>query len=466
MRVALIYTPYKPHTVFSENISVVDENFCFGPPIILAYVAALIEKSGHEVMLLDAHVLSLSYPEILARVRAFGPDLLGFRFESYHFHESRHLAGYLKEHLGIPVMGGGINITLYPRESLTHTEIDYGFIGEVFYSVPRFLDTVKDQKEFASIPGLVYRDNGQIIVNKPDEQVVDFSEYPFPARHHLPHDRYSSFVSQRKNYSIVLTSVGCPFNCTFCVISKIPYRERDPINVVDELEECYHRYGIREVDFFDGALFVNKERIIRMCQEMRRRKLDIDWSCRSRVDIVDEVLLQEAAHAGCRRVFYGIETASEETLKKINKEVTIPQIIKTISLSRKAGIQPLGFFMVGNPGETSEAIHDSIEFAKRLKLSYVQVCRSIAKPRTLLDESVIKHTGRDYWREYILDETKAARFPTPWTTFSHEELIAYTKKFYRSFYLRPAIVFERLCKLRSFSELKRYVRIALKMLFS
>ena len=466
MRVALIYVPYKPHTVFSENIPVVDENFCLGPPIILAYVAAVIERAGHTVTLIDAHALSLSREETLARLREFKPEVLGFRFETYHFHETLAWAAYFKKMLRVPVIGGGINITLYPFESMSHGAIDYGIAGEAIVPLPQLLDALEKGKDVSHIPGLLYRVKAQPVLNPPSETCIDFNEYPFPARHLLPNEKYSSFVSQRKNYTILLSSVGCPFKCTFCVISKIPYRKRDPLNVVDEIEKCYRDNGVREIDFFDGALFVDKERIIRMAREIRRRKIDIYWSCRSRVDLVNEELLDEVSRSGCKRIFYGIESADDSMLKNIRKEITLDQIEQTIEMTRSFGIQPLGFFMIGNPGETKKTVEKSIAFAKKLRLSYVQVCRTIAKPRTGLDDELVREGGTDYWSEYIRDASKARRLPTPWTGLTPAEQERYTKKFYRSFYMRPAVVFERLRNLKSFSELVRYVKVAVKVLMS
>lgn len=465
MKVALLYPPYKPHTVFSENLKAVDDEFCFGPPIILAYVAAILERAGHKVMLLDANALGLSKEGAFYALKDFKPDLIGVRLETYHFHETLDWVRYLKPKIKVPVIAGGINVLLYPSESLSYKEIDFGIIGEAIDSLPELLRKLETREDVTRIKGLVYRDRDKVIVNPPENKRIDFNTYPFPARHLLPNERYYSFVSQRKNFTIMLTSVGCPFKCRFCVISKIPYRQRDPRSVIDEIEECYKKHGIREIDFFDGALFVDKDRIIKICREIRKRKIKIDWSCRSRVDLVDEGLLKEAAESGCRRIFYGIESASQEILENINKKVRLDQIEQAITLTRKYAIQPLGFFMVGNPGETKETVNESIRFAKRLKLSFVQVCRAIAKPGTDLDEMLIKKYNRDYWREYVSGNIRDQRLPVPWTSLTDKEMERYTKDFYRSFYFRPSIILDRLCKLKSFRELSRYIKVALKMFF-
>ena len=124
MRVALIFPSYEPK-VFSENLKTVDEEFCLAPPIILAYVAAILEKHGHEVLLVDVRALNLSKEGLLQLVRGFRPDILGFRAETYHFHDALDCMKYLKSYLRIPVFTGGVNMGLYPKETLSHDEIDY-----------------------------------------------------------------------------------------------------------------------------------------------------------------------------------------------------------------------------------------------------------------------------------------------------------------------------------------------------
>src|SRR3989338_8782939 len=129
MKITLVFPPYR-HKIFSENLSTVDEEFCLAPPIILAYVAGILEKHGHKVILIDARALNLSKEETLSRLELFEPDIIGFRAETYHFHDALDWIRYFKQHLKVPVISGGINLLLYPKETLSHPEVDYGIIGE------------------------------------------------------------------------------------------------------------------------------------------------------------------------------------------------------------------------------------------------------------------------------------------------------------------------------------------------
>lgn len=464
MKIALIHCPFG-HRVFSENLKVVDEEFCLAPPIVLAYVAAILEKSGHQVMIIDANALKLTKEKALQKLSGFLPDIIGFRADTYWFHRVTEWAGYFKEHLKAKVVIGGINIALYPEESLSYACFDYGISGEANKSFPELLHCLKNNLSPEHIPGLVYRLGGKILANPVSENPIDFDDYPFPARHLLPNHLYGSFTSQRKNFTIILTSTGCPYKCTFCAIHRLPFRQRTFLSIVDEIEQCYRDFGVREIDFFDATFFINKSRDRQICDEMLKRKIKVEWSCRSRVDLVDKECLEKAYSAGCRKIYYGIESVSSDVLGNISKGIKVKQIKEAIALTHDSGISPLGFFMVGNPGDTKESILATIDFAKSLKLDYIQVCRTIAKPNTELNDTLIRMTGRDYWREYISGKFVEARFPTPWTGLSDKELEYYVRKFYDDFYFRPSYILKRLRKSKSINELSRYIMTAVKWFF-
>ncbi|UCB57004.1 MAG: glycosyltransferase [Candidatus Omnitrophota bacterium] len=464
MRIALIFPPYT-HKIFSENLAVVDEEFCVAPPIILAYVAAILEAHGHKVMLLDAKVLSLSKEEALERIRAFKPDILGFRAETYHFHDALDWVRYLKHRLNVPVVAGGLNLSMYPKETLSHSEIDYGIVGEAIESLPRLVSALEYGDSVSEIPGVIHRnkEKGDVIINSPAEKYVDFDSYPFPARHLLPNEKYYSFISQRKNFTVMVTATGCPFKCNFCAIPHL-YRPRSVKNVIDEIEACYRDFNVREIDFFDPVLFINKNRALELFHEIKKRKLDIEWSCRSRVDAVDNEILREAAGAGCRQIYYGIESVDPQILHTIKKEIGPAQVKQAIKWSKRYGIRAMGFFMVGNQGETKESVRRTIGFAKDLGLEFIQVCRTIAKPGTNLDKIMIEKSGKDYWREHVSGKKIEGRLPTSWSTLSEPEIEALTKEFYLKFYFRPKIIWSRVLQLKSISELTRYIKVAWRML--
>ena len=467
MKIALIHPPFH-HRKFSENLKVVDEEFTLSPPIILAYIAAILERASHSVILIDAHSLKLSQEDAFKKADEFNPDLIGFRLDTYGFQESLEWIRYFKLKIGKPIMVGGINLSIYPKETMAHKEIDYGLIGEAIESLPMFLKCFGDETRYKKIPGLCWRDaNGAVIINPEAKSLVPFDNYPFPARHLLPNHVYNSFVSQVKNFTIMLTSTGCPYKCKFCAIAALNHwRQRSVENVIKEIEQCYYDYGIREIDFFDATFFVNKQWSIKFCEEIIKRKLNISWTARSRVDLADEDVLKMAAKAGCRMIFWGIESSSRNVLHQVNKEITPQQVPYAIKTAKKFGIRNLGFLMVGNPGDTEKSIKQTVEFAKGLDLDYVQICRAIPKPNTQFHKELIQKTGFDYWKEFVSLKVGEERIPMHWIDMPQDKVEKLLKWSYYSFYFRPGYILKILFKIKSIGEFIRYATTALKMLFN
>ncbi|RLI95744.1 MAG: hypothetical protein DRO99_05415 [Candidatus Aenigmatarchaeota archaeon] len=462
MKIALVFPPYH-HKEFSENLSVVDDEFGKYPPLNLAYVAAILEKSGHEVILIDSNALGLSKHETLKMVREFGPDFMGFMLTTYMFRETCSWIEYLKKNTGVPVFVGGINVWNYPEETIEKDYIDYAIIGPSSESLPRFIDAVEKGRPLDRIRGIAYMKGGKKIVNQPVSFDENIDELPFPARHLLPNSRYYSFISKRKNFTIMLLSKGCPYKCTFCAITNIPYYQRGIDSVMVEIKECYYRYGIREIDFFDACFTVNREYVIKLCKFIMDSDMDFDWSCRTRVDLVDDELLHYMSRAGCKRIYYGIESASENILSIMNKGINLKKIKESIRLTKKHGIKALGFFMLGNPGETIESMNATIKLSKELDLDYVQFMHTIPKPMTVLDNEM-KSGNHDYWREYVAGRADERRIETDWCDLPENLIDRYIRMAYISFYLRPSYILKTMLEIKSFHELKRYIKSAAKMM--
>jgi len=464
MRLALIFNPFA-YKVFEENIRVVQKYFGLFPPLSLAWVAAIAEQAGHEVIIIDARTLKLNKEDVLARLKEFRPDIMGFMMTTYMYRDTLEWITFFKKELMVPVVVGGYNLRVYPRESVVPAEIDFGVVEQAYYTVPALLRELEKGRHFEQVPGLLYKKDGKIEMT-PHELEIDFDKFPNPARHLLPNELYAEFPTQKKNFTVMITSLGCPFKCTFCEAGGTIYSPRSPLTVAKEIEECYSKFKIREIDIFDYEFTASRNRVLEICNLIREKKLLVEWACRSRVDTVDADLLKEMKDAGCRRIYFGIESGSQNILDGFNKRITLKKVKETMGVCRDLGIQTLGFFLVGVPGETKKTVRQTLRFAKELDCDYVQFSKLLAKPLTSMWKALKQEKpGWDYWRDWILGKEEDRELPRPWTELSNHQINDLARYCYVRYHLRFSFILKSILSLKSFTEFKRKLRAFLDMVF-
>ncbi|MEY3209624.1 MAG: hypothetical protein RIT28_105, partial [Pseudomonadota bacterium] len=367
LRVALVYPPYGP--VKNEpGIKTVKENYGIFPSLSLLYVAGILESAGAEVLFIDAHAEGLTLDETVARLEAFGPSYIGYTITTYLFFQTLDWIKAIKARTGTPTIVGGVHLSIYPRETLTHESIDYAVTGEAELSLPNLLHALENRRDLRDVKGIAFRvggptqTGGEVVVT-PTEKTIDVDEVPFPARRLIDNSLYYSFISKYKNFTCFITSRGCPYKCIFCEQGSKAFRARSPKNVVDELELCVNEFGIRELDFFDSSFTIRKDRVIEICEEINRRKLDIVWAARTRVDCITKDVLSAMRRAGCARIYYGVESGNREILKVLKKSTSLELVKRVVRETREEGIDTFGYFMLGNPYETPATIRQTIRLA-------------------------------------------------------------------------------------------------------
>jgi anaerobic magnesium-protoporphyrin IX monomethyl ester cyclase len=269
LKVALVYPPYG--AVKNEpGIKAVKENYGIFPSLSLLYVAGVLEAAGCEVLFIDAHAENLGLDETVARLRAFGPEYVGYTITTYLFFQTLDWIKAIKALVDVPTIVGGVHLSIYPKETLTHEAIDYAVTGEAEASLPALLTALTRGGELSEIKGIAYRVGGPVseggrVHVTPNAPTVDVDESPLPARHLIDNSLYYSFISKYRNFTCFITSRGCPYKCIFCEQGSKAFRARSPMGVVDELEMSYNEFGIREFDFFDSSFTIRKNRVIAIC---------------------------------------------------------------------------------------------------------------------------------------------------------------------------------------------------------
>lgn len=468
LRVALVYPPYGP--VQNEpGLKAVKENYGIFPSLSLLYVAGILERAGCEVLFIDAHAEGLTLDQTVARLRAFGPAYIGYTITTYLFFQTLDWIRAIKALVPVPTIVGGVHLSIYPKETLTHEAIDYAVTGEAELSLPDLLHALETGRDLHTVNGVAFRpdgrpvaEGGEVVVT-PAAGTVDVDEAPLPARHLLDNTLYYSFISKYKNFSVFITSRGCPYKCIFCEQGSKAFRARSPKNVVDELELCVREFGIRELDFFDSSFTIRKERVIAICEEINRRGLDLVWAARTRVDCINRDVLRAMRKAGCARIYYGIESGNREILRVLKKSTSLDVVKRVVADTQAEGIDTFGYFMVGNPYESPATIRQTIRLAIELNMDYAQFSKVTPMPATEMYTMLMEETGRDYWREFVLNP-HSELVPRPRCTLSDDEIRRWTRLAYLRFYYRPAMVQHHLRRMKSWEELRRSAQTAWQML--
>lgn len=470
MRFALIH--YDVSRIANEpGNKTVMKHFGHMPNIQLLYVAALLESSGVEIQYYDILGMGISNNDLEVRLKQFRPDFIGLSVFTSHFHNAASWARYVKSFLpDTKIIVGGVHTTIFPTETLKYNpEVDFACVGEAEMVIPEFLRRLESNESLEGLRGLVWRDGDAIKFAGPPDVCRDLDSVPFPARHLVPNDKYFNFISTRRNYTVFNSSRGCPFRCIFCEAQGSRWRARTPANVVAEFEECYEKYGIREIDIFDSSFTVSKKRVLQICRLLIQAGLHkkMIWDVRSRVDTIDEEMLDALREAGCYRIFYGIESGNPAILKTLRKETNLEQIERIIRKTDKVGISAFGYFLIGSPDETFETARHTIDFAKRLPLDFAIFNCLTAFPKTeLYEKYYLPFAEHDFWSDYISrPEPEETFMGRPWTTMEDEELRHLAHSAMLEFYFRPAQIYRAIRSVGSPDQLKRYIAAGWDMLW-
>lgn len=466
IKIVLVHSPHF-HQQFMENLEFVSNNFGKFPPLGLMYVSSILKSHGHDVIIIDSNVEGLSKKETVSRIKEFNPNLVGFMLTIFMGGETLKWARYVKEKTGLPIIVGNYAMVHYPESIISNDFVDYGIIGSARESLPRLIDSLENNNDIKNIEGIAFKDSdGKLIINMPKDITEDLNKLPFPDRDSIDNSKYYSMASKKKPFTIMTTSYGCPFNCDFCDMGRFGYRERDVGQVVDEIEICVKKYGIKEIDIFDRDFLINKERSRKICEKIIERGIEVDWSCRTRVDQVDEDILKLMKDAGCRLILYGIESGDQKILDNEHKGIKLSQIKNSIQITKDIGIETLGFIIIGHPGDTIETIRKTINFSKELPLDYVQFFKMSGKPGAKLYDQIVDEMGYDYFEKFLRLDIDERDLPRPWTDLSSEEIEKWVSRAYVEFYMRPKYLFKRLVNVRSPNEFLKYLRVGAEMLYS
>jgi len=354
MRVLLI-NPFYP---ISETPS---------PPLGLAYLAAALKQTGVQVKILDYVVYGYRKDALQSVLNDFKPQIAGATAVTMTFDHAKQVLKEVKAtDPGILTVMGGPHVSFCAQQTLeTFPELDVIVLGEGEETLVDLTRTVEEAQNLDTVRGIAYRRGSKIKITAKRSFIENLDLLPLPARHQLALGRYRALGMPIS----ITTSRGCPYKCIFCVGRKMvgaKVRYHSARRVVTELEYLAN-LNFRQINIADDLFTANQERCLAVCEEILKKKLEINWTSFARVDTVSEALLLKMKAAGCTAVSFGIESANPDILKTVKKGITLQQVRNAVRMCRRAGIIPYASFILGLPGETQATIKETTDFAVQLQ---------------------------------------------------------------------------------------------------
>jgi radical SAM superfamily enzyme YgiQ (UPF0313 family) len=379
------------------------------PPIGLLYLDAVLENLGYKTMILDQSSTGMPLDIISKRIKKFDPDVIGLSVLSNSSITSNKVARKLKDlNPNVKICYGNCHSTIWARRILENYEfIDFCIRGEGEKSFPQVLDAIENNRSFENIAGLTYRSNDGIKENKEPPLIEKLDDLPFPNRSKLDINYdwdFGGIKFAQDKFTSILTSRGCPFRCKFCMNSlfaRHKWRTRSVGNIIDELL-LLEGDKYREVFFLDDNFTLRRDRVIDLCKQIKKEKIDIVFSSRGRVDQKGGNMFKIMHdHGNFKYISFGIESGTKKILDYYDKRISPEQARDTVKLARRAGFDfIMANFMVGAPNEKIDDIMKTLRFILSLEITWPVISIVQAIPGTKLWQDIEKNRGIDidrYW---------------------------------------------------------------------
>jgi radical SAM superfamily enzyme YgiQ (UPF0313 family) len=466
------------------------------PQMELAQMAAILDKD-YSVAIIDANAERMDWGQFEKKLRELRPRFYLTQVTAPTLTNDMY-GCFLARSLGAITMAFGTHVTPMPRETMEQfPALDAILRGEPELVLREFLDTVKagsgawtldDGKlkkpegghadadghwrrvmadadilwtpawaqpndparkddhvpctdtQLGMIKGLVWRQGPNVVVNPDRPFIKNLDDLPIPRHDMLPYEKYR-IPMIKGPYTFIVTSRGCTAGCKYC-IKHVSYqysiRLRTPENIMEELW-ALKKLGVKHVHMYADLFTVNRDQVVGLCKLMIESKIGLSWTCNSRVDYVDEELLQLMGKAGCNLISWGIESANEQILRKAAKGYRMEQAPRSLRWAKKAGIKNWGYFIIGLPGETVGSIKETIQFAKDLPLDIALFHVAAPYPGTPFFFEVLENNWfrpGTQWEQVDMDKGTVLDYPG----IKAEELEYWQKRAFREWAFRPGPV--------------------------
>jgi radical SAM superfamily enzyme YgiQ (UPF0313 family) len=416
----------------------------------LGYLAAVLEKAGYAVDVIDCQALRLTLEDFRKEISQRHPTLVGVTSTTLTYKSALQITRISKEaHPDCVTALGGSHVTFWDDKALQECpELDVVVRKEGEETLLELVKRMEAGRSFHDVAGTTCRRDGEVVRNPDRPYIENLDALPFPARHLWPMEKLREY----EDILYLATSRGCVYWCEFCATVRMhgrKYRMRSPKNVVDELEFLHKTYGVYKFTFCDDAFTVDQSRTEEICREIINRGLKIQWNCGTRVDMLTKEMLVKMKEAGCISVWFGVESGSQQVLDAMRKGISPELTRQVFGWVREVGLKPVPNVILGFPGETKKSAWKTIKFVEEISPEDVAFY-NVATPfpgtpmyDLVLEKGWLKVTDFDKY------DTTTPVFETP--CLSMKDLGKLRETAFHHFYLRPGYFIHNFRKRRFWS---------------
>src|SRR3989339_793111 len=437
-------------------------------PLGLGYIASFLKKNGYSVSLYEPEAQKLNIEEISKIFAEKKPDIVGIGSATPNFYNAVELAKLAKKTCNCKVILGGIHASAIPEFIIEkyHTCFDYLVVGEGEYTMLELLKCLENKQMPDSVPGLCFWHENKVNLTPCRPFIMDLDSLPYPARDMIPQELFYPNLHNAR-YSkcfTILTSRGCPFNCSFCASGLTlgkKYRVNSAEYVLGEMSMLKEQYGARQLLITNDTFTINKNRLLEICEGMIKKKLNLEWFCFSQITAVDEETLKLMKRAGCYNIGFGIESASPRILKIMGKPYSPQQCKTVIDAANRLGMKTQAFFVFGEPEETIEEINSTVNFAIDINPTLSFFNMLVPYPGTKDFQYFFKDIPLDQidWKNFVAIGTKSVINKN--SNLDLEKIVFNANL---KFYMRPRQLLHIISKIKTFHELYSYIKGGLGLL--
>jgi len=434
-------------------------------PLGIAMLGAQLERAGVPVELLDLSLPENSRLDLAQQVKNGAYDVVGLSATMFSLPETIEYSAAIKALAPqtVVVVGGWANV-FSPEALFRHIPAADAFVfGEGERAIVDVAEAVERGGPWNAIPGVAFRVNGEVRFTPPAAP-LDMDTLPLPARHLLPRGRYGMHPPFNRFPPITLieTARGCPFTCAFCMLPRV-YRARSVEHVMTEVRQVMREEGVREVHFIDPTFTADRERTLRLMTALT--PLGLRFTCKSRLDCVDDELLAALRRAGCYMLSIGVETFDAGVMSYLDKQMDAKTVPGQLRRIKEHDLEVLAYMLLGTPGETTASVVRLVRRLLSARVDFALFSDLYPDPETPLTKQAIQ---RGYLTAAEIEAYYFDRAPLPdrasLSGLSRRKLKRWVVLSFLMFYFSPRTLARMLRKASSWRQLWRSFEAGLHLL--